>query len=175
VLASLQEGDSDRCRNALCGLVTTPDVRMRDEAKNAICSAPFLRILKVVRRQDRELVDHASQSLAQDETLQVLDNFLPGLVVFVWERVEGRLSREETVLYRDIKVGEVGDLGDHDGVGIVYGIMPDAGLRRWRPWWEVWTQRDKPSRTMLFGELLCGGVCLILNEAVVQRVNGLFV
>jgi hypothetical protein len=127
VIACLQEWDGDGCRDAFCGLVTTPDICVCDEAKNAVCSAPLLRILKVVRRQDRELVDDASQSLAQDETLQVLDNVLPWLVVFVWKSVEGRLSREETILDRDIEVGEVGDLGDH---GVLRGWVWYYARRR---------------------------------------------
>ena len=69
LVASLQERNRDGWRDTLCGLVTTPDVRVRNEAKDAVCSAPLLRVLQSIRRQDRQLFHNLSQSLAQDETL----------------------------------------------------------------------------------------------------------
>ena len=72
------------------------------------------------------------------------------------------MGGEEPVLDRGIEVFEVGDLGDHDGTGMIWYTR--RRLETWETVYMVSTRRDKPSRTILFEALLL--VC-----AVVDRLN----
>ena len=79
------------------------------------------------------------------------------------------MGGEESVLNRDIEVGEVGDLGDHGGTGMIWYTR--RRLETWETVSEVSARRDKPSRTIPFETLLL--VCAVvgrLNEGNVQWV-----
>lgn len=85
-------------------LVASPDVPMRDEAKNRICSPPFGLSEKKFSPENRQRIHYPTKSLGKYQALKVAHNGLPGLVVAIGQDVERYLIRQEAISSRDVVV-----------------------------------------------------------------------
>lgn len=85
-------------------LITSPDVSMRNEAENRICSPPFGLGEKKVSLENRQRIHYPAESLGKYQALKVAYDGFPRLVVAIWQDVERYLIRQEAIPSRDVIV-----------------------------------------------------------------------
>lgn len=95
--------------------VASPNVCMRNEAKDGIRSAPFRLSEEEVGLEHRQSFNYPAQPFGQDQALEVANDRLPRLVVPVRQDIERYLIRKEAILGRDLIIAQPRYRREHFG------------------------------------------------------------
>ena len=75
------------------------------------------------RREHREALNNRAQALAENQPLEICDNSLPFVVIWVREPLKRQFGRKESIFWRDSVVAEDRDRRQHASGGGLFFVF----------------------------------------------------
>jgi hypothetical protein len=152
--------------------IPSPDIGMDDESQERIGAPPLGLCLQAMGLEDWQRIDHPSQSLGKNQTLEIASDGFPRLIVGIRESLEGNLGRQKTILRRDVVIGQTRKCGKHlDGGEARWWRRSVVGELRQVRWLVKWSGEpsDKQPATCL--AIASAGACVGFRSSEGSRVS----